>query len=94
MAVTLEEMAMAYINFVKQEIQKAEEALQQNQQYLAKLQEHLRECEEKVSPQGQSNVQLNQNPMEGATQTEVQNPDGSVTKKVELPNPFEQLQNS
>lgn len=95
MAVTLEEMAKAYLNSVRQEIQKAEEAIQQNQQYLAQLQQHLQECEEKIAENENSGVQLNQsqNPLEGATSVVTENSDGSKTERIELPNPFEQLQN-
>lgn len=93
MAVTLQQMATAYIQQVQTEIQRAEGVVQENIKYVESLKKHLEECESQVS--------LNQTQQENRPETikpqvvETVSDDGkTVTTTTQLPNPFEQLQNS
>lgn len=99
MAVTLEQMASAYVQSVEQEIERAKDIIRQNQEYLAGLENHLEECKNQIADR-ESTVELPveaptappSDPMEGAKVVKVEDlGDGKTRETIQLPNPFEQL---
>ncbi len=80
MAVTIDQMAKSYINTVQQEIEKAEQVMQQNAEYLENLKAHLQECNATVSSPSTP------------IQTEAKElGDGVTQETISLPNPFDAL---
>lgn len=75
MAVTLNQMAEAYIESVKTQLQQAREQAQQANQIVAQVEQHLQEC-------------LSQVEAPTASSTVVENADGTTTETISV-NPFQ-----
>jgi hypothetical protein len=74
MAVTLNQMAEAYIGSVRSQLEQAKEQAQQAQAIVVQIEQHLQECLTEASNKPESQVVVSE---EGTTTTA-------------LPNPFEQ----
>jgi hypothetical protein len=79
MAVTLEQMAEAYINSIKQQIEQAKGEISKAQEYLIQLENHLVECQQARAP-----VSVPNSPPKS----------DESTVHIDLPNPFDAITKS
>lgn len=86
---TMNQMAEAYVNNVAQELERARQALVEHQNQVAAIEAHYNECLAIV--QQEQSPAPSFAPPSVPTEEVVQNEDGSTTKKLKLPNPFEQI---
>jgi len=82
MAVTLNQMAEAYIASVRNQLQQAKEQAQQAQAIVVQIEEHLQEC---LTEAGTKPEVV---PTTSASEVVV-NEDGTTTTTTALPNPFQ-----
>lgn len=89
MAVTIQQMAGAYTQYVRQEIERIKKDINERRETLTQLEEHLMECLTTIDDKNKSKGQvIGPAPM---NTSKVTNNDGTVTETISLPNPFEQL---
>ncbi len=99
MGFTLQQMAGAYINYIKQQMQSVKREIDEKKQLLSQLETHLQECmnthnmNNNVSNQNQNDSEVQKlqtnKPITGPIVR--QNNDFNMTETIKLPNPFEQL---
>lgn len=86
MAITLEQMAGAYTQYVRQEIDILNKDIDERRNKVKQLEQHLLECLNSMEKPKQIT-----GPLKQPTSTKIINEDGTQTETINLPNPFEQL---